>query len=560
MQTPQTIAEGWRYAETVVSGEKLAGELVKQACARALRDRKESEKEDYPYYYDEEAAQRVVTFFGFLKHLKGPLAGTPLYIGGWQIFIVSQLYGWKRKSDGYRRFRTCYIEVPRKSGKSTFCSGLGLYNLIADGEEAAEVYSAATTREQARIIFGDASHMVRKSVLAKKLTVHKTSITHLDSGSKFVPLSADANSLEGLSPSLSLVDELHVHKTSDVWDVLNVASGARSQPLIFAITTAGTNLAGICYETRGYGLKVLDSQVHDDTFFACVWTIDEGDDWRDPKTWEKANPGYGTSVQVDDLERLCKQAQESATAEVNFRTKRLNQWMNASQAWIKSADWEACVENTKPSISHFAGKSCYVGLDLAQVADLTAAVFLFEENGLLYPYGRYYLPEGAIQKATGTLGNLYTAWAHSDHVIVTPGDVTDLRYIEDDLCEAFGEYQIKEIAFDPYGAIQLTASMLDKGLPMVKMSQSIMSMTDPSKEFEKAVISGTLCPGDDPVMAFAASNCVIYIDPNSNIKVKKDHVDQKIDPVIASIMALGRLKVNGGLQPSVYSTRGIRSM
>lgn len=558
MEAPtQNVESGWAYAEKILDGEIPAAEPLKLSCQRAF-DMLADESDDF--YYDYESAQRVITFFGFLRHLKGPLAKQPLLLADWQLFIISQVYGWKRK-DGRRLFRTVYIEVPRKSGKSTFCSGLSLYHLIADGEEGAEVYSAATTRDQARIVFGDASQMVRKSpALSNKLGVYRTSVVHTASGSKFAPLSADADTLEGLNPSAAVVDELHVHKTSEVWDVINVASGARSQPLMFGITTAGTNQTGVCYEQRDYVLKILQGHIEDYTYFGAIWTIDEGDDWRDPEVWRKANPGYGISVYPDDLERLCKQAGESASAEVNFRTKRLNQWMNASQAWIKSGDYEKCVQNERPPLSYWKGKNCYVGLDLAQVSDIAAAVLLFEENGKQYSYGRYYVPEDTVQNATGLLGVLYRNWVREGHIIATEGNVTDLSYIEQDLLTYFQDYKLREIAYDPYGATQLTSNMLDQGLPMVKVSQSIMSMSDPAKELEKAIKSGSYVPGDDPVMAWCISNCVIYVDPNDNIKVKKENEKQKIDPVIALIMALGRLKVHGGLAPSPYEARGIRTM
>ena len=277
--TIQSDNTGWEYAEKVVNGQQAAAHWLKQSCTRALYDRDNAG--DRGYYYDSEAANKVIKFFSFLKHLKGALAGKPFELADWQIYIVSQLYGWKRTSDNLRRFRTCYIEVPRKSGKSTLCSGLSLYHLVADNESAAEVYTAATTRDQARIVFGDAQTMVKRNTnLNKHLKAHRSAILHDESGSKFEPLSSDAGSLEGRNPSFSVVDELHVHKSSEIWDVLNVASGAREQPMIFAITTAGTNQEGICYEIRDYVTKVLDNLVDDDTFFSAIWTIDEKDDWR----------------------------------------------------------------------------------------------------------------------------------------------------------------------------------------------------------------------------------------------------------------------------------------
>ena len=553
---------GWQYAQRVVSGEQPAAQSLKNACQRALSDLKKSKSKNSTYYYDEAAANHVIKFFGFLSHLKGPLANKPLELADWQIFIVCQLYGWKRCSDNYRRFRTAYIEVPRKSGKSTFCSGLTLYSLIADGENAAEVYAAATTRDQARIVFGDAQAMVKKSPqLLEHLKCHRSATLHDASGSKFEPLSSDAGSLEGRSPSFSVVDEVHVHKTSEIWDVLNVASGARAQPIIFAITTAGTNREGICYEIREYCLKVLDPNltVDDDTFFAAIWGIDDGDDWRDPEVWKKANPGYGISVFPDDLERMAKQAMESPSAETNFRTKRLNQWMSSSSAWISSYDWDATA-GSRPPIEHFNGKPCYIGLDLASVSDFASMAIIFVEDGKMYPYVQHYLPEDTVANANGFIGNKYREWTEAGYITTTPGNITDLSYIEEDVLKAMGQFNVREIAYDAYGATQLSASLIDKGAPMVKFSQGIMSMSDPSKELEKAVKAQNIFHGGDPVLAWMLSNCVVYTDPNDNIKIKKEGEKNKIDGIIALVMALGRLKVNGGLVQNVYSKRGLRAL
>jgi phage terminase large subunit-like protein len=558
----QTDTKGWQYAERVVSGDIPAAKPLLYACTRAIEDRKNYTGKDSKFYYDPDAANRCIKFFGFLRHLKGPLANQPLELADWQIFIVSQLYGWMRTSDGYRRYRTAYVEVPRKSGKSTFCSGLTLYGLIADRESAAEVYAAATTRDQARIVHGDAQQMVKKSPqLLQHLKVHRSAILHDASGSKFEPLSSDAGSLEGRNPSFSVVDELHVHKTDEIWNVLNVASGARAQPIIFAITTAGTNREGICYELREYCMKVIDPNldVQDDTFFAAIWTIDAEDDWKDPAVWRKANPSYGISVFPDDLERMARQAMESPSAETNFRTKRLNQWMSSSAAWITSQDWDATT-GERPPIEHWAGKPCYIGLDLASVSDFASMAIIFVEDGKLYPYVQHYLPEDTVANATGFIGAKYREWTNAGYITTTEGNITDLSYIEQDVLKAMGTYNVREIAYDAYGATQLSASLIEKGAPMVKFAQGIMSMSDPSKELEKAVKAKNIIHGGDPVLSWMMSNCVLYVDPNDNIKIKKEGEKNKIDGVIALVMALGRLKVNGGLEMDVYRNRGIRTL
>lgn len=552
--TQELCGIAWQYATDVVEGKILACENIKLSCKRALDMRERTD-----ITFDDDAAVRPIVFARFLKHLKGPLAGEPIVFEPWQMFLITQVYGWKR-ADGLRLRRSVYIEVPRKSGKSTLCSVLCLYHLMGDTEASAEVYSAATSRDQARIVFGDAQAMARGSGdLSKHLSIQRSTIAYQRANSKFEPLSADAGSLEGRSPSFTVVDELHVHKTPEVYDVLNVASGAREQPLLFAITTAGVNREGICYQQRDYSIKVDQGHVDDDTFFSLVYGIDESDDWRDPEIWIKANPNYGVSVQPDDLARLCKQAQESPSAETNFKTKRLNVWCNTDSAWLSMTAWDKC-NKPRPPIEYWHGKPCYIGLDLASVNDFACVSYLFQENGLLYPYISSYLPMDTILDKAGAMGSKYREWMDTGKLIATDGAVTDLAYIKDELLKSFERFQVKQIAFDPYGALGLVTELLDKGLPMIKMSQSIMSLSDPSKEFEKAVLGTDLCHGDDPVLRWMASNCVIYTDPNDNIKVKKGAQANKIDGVIATIMALGRMKLNGGLAPSPYETRGIRTL
>ena len=558
MPCPQTVEAGWEYARNIATGLIPAGEYNIKACQRAITMMEQAD--ELGIYFDEKSAIRPVTFAKYLRHLKGPLAGQPIELEAWQIFMISQVYGWRRKEDDLRLFRTAYIEVPRKNGKSTLCSVLGLYHVIADGEMSAEVYAAATSRDQARIVFDDAKAMAQRSpFLASKLKCHQRNISHTKSNSKFEPLSADAGTLEGKNPSFSVIDELHVHKTAEVYDVLNVAVGARAQPLLFSITTAGTNQHGVCYRTRDYLTKLLDGSVEDNTFFGVIFHADKEDDWREQETWIKANPNYGVSVRPDDLERLCKQAQEDPEVETNFRTKRLNEWRNATSAWISSVDWEKC-DKERPPLEEWLGQEVYIGLDLASVSDFASMALLFAQDGFIYWYCNHYLPEETVYEKAGSLGARYRAWADQGLLKVTPGNVTDLAYIKGDVEKALEDFNVREIGYDPYGANELSASLIDAGAPMVKISQGIMSMSDPSKELHKAIKGGYIVHGNDPILGWMISNCVVFTDPNDNIKVRKEHDANKIDGVIAAIMAMARLKVHGGDQPNPYNSRGIRTL
>jgi phage terminase large subunit-like protein len=391
------------------------------------------------------------------------------------------------------------------------------------------------------------------------LTVHRSSISHQATNSKFEPLSADAGSLEGRNPSFSVVDELHIHKTPDVYDVLNIASGARERPLFLSISTSGVDREGICYQVRDYSLKVLQGLVDDDSFFSMVYGIDDGDDWRDPAVWQKANPNYGVSVQPDDLARLAKQAEESPSAETNFKTKRLNVWCSTNSAWLSMGAWEAC-DKPRPPLESWKGQACYMGLDLASVNDFASVALLFQKDGELYPYVFNYLPMDTIVDKSGAMGAKYREWMEAGYIVATDGSVTDLRYIKEKIIETCEMFHVKQIAFDPYGAHELVSELLDQGLPMVKFPQNIMNMSDPAKEFEKAVLSKRLVHGQDPVVSWMAGNAVIWADVNDNIKVKKDAPANKIDSIIAIIMALGRMKVHAGLAPSPYESRGIRTL
>ena len=550
----------WGYARDVVSGKIPACGYVTQQCQNAL-DRLEAAKAGTSdYTYDPEKAVKPALFGElYCRHLKGPLAGEPIQLDPWQLFMVTQIYGWYR-ADGYRVVRMVYFEVPRKNGKSTICSVLGLYHLYADGEASAEVYSAAKTRDQARIVFGDAQAMVRGSkALSGSLGVHRSNVHHTPTNSKFEPLASDAGSLEGRNPSFSIVDEVHTHPSPEVWDVLAVASGARSQPLQFGITTAGTNRDGVAYQLRDYLIKTIQGQVDDDSFWGQIYTIDEGDDWMSPASWEKANPGYGKSVQPDDMERLAKQAGESPSARVNYMTKRLNVWQNASEAWLSMSDWDKCGEMPRPSLESLKGKPCYMGLDLASVSDFACISLMFPlEGGKVAQYVFSFLPEDTVEDKSGHLSRLYKAWLQDGYITTTEGNVNDLKYMKERILGFCEDFNVREIAYDPWGAAELSADLLDKGLPMIKMGQGMGSMSGPSKSYEGLVKSGKLVHGDDPVVNWMSSNCEAWIDVNENIKVRKGNPSNKIDGIIASIMALGRLEINGGLKESAYATRGIR--
>jgi phage terminase large subunit-like protein len=435
--------------------------------------------------------------------------------------------------------------------------------LAVDGEGGAECYSAATTRDQAKIVWSDARTMALRSpefcarfgveVLAHAITIDETS-------SKFIPLAAEDGSLDGFNVHFACNDELHAHKTRGLYDVLETATGSRTQSLIWNITTAGSNRAGICYEQRTYLIKLLEGVATDESFFGIIYTIDDDDDWTDPSVWAKANPNYGVSVFPDDIARLCRKAQEMPSAQGNFLTKRLNVWVNADTTWMDMRAWDRCKDETL-SIDDFAGERAVAGLDLASKVDIAAKVLLFSrfigEIRHFYAFGRYYLPETAAEESGNSQ---YSGWIERDRIRTTPGNVIDFDTIEEELREDASRFELAEVAYDPFQATQLSTRLTAEGFTMVEMRPIVLNFSEPMKELEALVLSGRFHHDGDPVLAWMVSNVVCHRDVKDNIYPRKERVENKIDGVVALIMSLGRWITQPEAGPSVYETRGVRTL
>lgn len=544
------------YAQRVVGGQETAGRLERLGCQRFLRDLERQGTDEFPYVFDEAAGSRACRFFELLPHIKGEWA-RPAYIDGklgyakiqledWQLFAEIQLFGWKHRDTGLRRFRRSYEEIARKNAKSTKAAGRALYLLTADGEPGAQVYSVATTGDQAREVFDVARHMAMRTpdfLQRFGVDVAKHDVTVADTASSFKPLNAEGSTLDGLNVHGGVVDEVHAHKTRAVWDVIDSATGARSQPLLSAITTAGSDRAGICYELRSYIVKVLDGVVQDETWFGMIYTIDDGDDWRDPVVWRKANPNLGISVKIDDMEAAARRAEAMPSALGNFLTKRLNVWINADSAWMDMAAWDRC-GNKHLTIEDVAHLPCWVPLDLATKVDIAAGPVLAYDKAadrfLLVTKGRFWLPERAVE--TGR-NSQYDGWVRAGWIVATPGEVTDYDMIEDQLrADARMLQDLREIPFDPFQATQLAGHMLAEGLPMVEMRQTVNNLSEPMKLLEALVLQG---PGRfqhdaNPAMDWMVSNVVCHRDVKDNIYPRKEREENKIDGPVAAIMGLGR--------------------
>lgn len=550
--TGNYLARAKAYAQRVIDGTEAAGRLERRACERFLRDLERAGTDAFPFVFDEEAGGRACTFVELLPHIKGQWA-RPIYVDGqvqhgrieledWQIFEVVQLFGWKHRETGLRRFRRAYEEVARKNAKSTKAAAILLYMLVADGEPGAHVYSAATTGDQAREVFDVARNMALRLPEFQRrfgVDVGKHDIVVADTASSCRPLNAEGSTLDGLNIHCAVVDELHAHKTRAVYDVLDSATGARSQPLILMITTAGSDRSGICYEQRDYTIKVLDRVIEDESWFGVIYTLDDGDDWRDPANWRKANPNLGVSVLVDDLEAAARKAMATPSAQGGFLTKRLNVWVNADSAWMDMQAWDRCADPTL-TVERVAHLPCVGGLDLASKVDVAAKVRIFEdaEADRYYLIPTFWLPERALEAGTNSQ---YDGWRRSGHLQVSDGEVIDFEAIEDDLREDARTLNLVDVPFDPWQATQMASRLLAEGLPMVEYRQTVQNMSEPMKQFEALVLQGKLIHDGNPMMTWMISNVVCHRDAKDNIYPRKERHENKIDGPVAAIMALGRV-------------------
>lgn len=531
-----------KYAREVLAGNIVAGDLVKRACRRHMEDLKKSRRKSFDYIFKQEAADRAIDFFSFLKHSKGKWAGEEIKLQLWQCFIVGSLYGWMHKKTKTRRFRTTYLSVARKNGKSTMLAGLGLYGLLADKEAGAEVYSAATKKDQARIIFDEAKRMVKSSpYIVKHVDVFTRNMSVPMTNSKFEPLSADVNSMDGLNISMGLIDELHAHKTREMWDVLETATSARVQPLIAAITTAGFDRFGICYEQYDYCLNILNGTVEDETYFAYIAQIDKDDDWRDPECWIKSNPNLGISVFMDDLERKCEKAKEIPAAQNNFICKHLNCWVSQTTRWMDMDKWYACpVEKID-----LTNRPCYVGADLSATTDLTTLNFEFPlDDGQYYMLSHSFIPEDLVDEKEKRDKVPYRAWEKDGYITFTPGAVVDYEWVKSYVLKRWGMYDIVEFDFDPWNATQLANDLDNEGMEVVQIRQGYATLSEPTKDIMSLVLQKKLIHNDNPVLAWAVGNSVVTQDAAGNIKLDKSKTTFRIDPAVAMITSHVRARLH----------------
>lgn len=539
LSKPNYFEISCRYARGVLSGRIPACSLVKKACERQLDDL-DRYGDGKRFIYDAEAGDRICWFIEHLTHVKGELAGQEIKLEPWQVFILHTTFSWKT-TEGIRRFRRVYIEVPRGNGKSSLSSGVALFCLCGDREPGAEVYSFATTRDQAKIVFGDAKEMARQNSKLKRafdLQVLATSLYVPKTNSYFQAKSAEGSTLDGLNTHLAVIDELHAHKTRAVYDVVETSLGKRRNSLMWVITTAGFDTAGICYEVRSFVKQILNKEAQDESQFGIIYGLDEGDDWTSEEALQKANPNWGVSVRPEIITSLQAKAIARPSAANNFKTKHLDVWCSAASSWMDMPAWNLCRRSI--ALSDFEGFDCYMGLDLGAKNDLTAKVLVFpvEENGRLnyYVFGTYYAPRAALLKSGNSQ---YDGWETLGYLNVTEGAVTDFNQIEADILEDCSRFRVKSVAYDPWQATQLATRLSDNDVPMVEYRNTVQNMSDPMKWLEALVQDKRLIHEGDPALTWMMGNVVVKRDFKDNVFPRKEVYENKIDGAVALIMALG---------------------
>jgi phage terminase large subunit-like protein len=547
-----------QYADDILSGKIPSCNYVKWSCERFVNDLTDV---TLPYKMDLEKASRACKFIELLPHIKGKWAREKkkIVLEPWQVFILVNVFGWV-DDIGVRRFKMVYTEVPRKNAKSTLTSGVGLYMLTADGEEGAEVYSAATTRDQAKIVWQDAKRMVDKTSGIRERFGVKTSAHNVfveDTSSVFKALSRDqGGNLDGLNVHCGLIDEVHAHKTREIWDVIETGTGARDMPLIWGITTAGFNRTGICYEQRAYVIKILNGTVEDNEYFGIIYTIDDDDDWTQEESWIKANPNWGVSVNPDDIARKARKAMEMPSATNNFLTKHLNVWVNADTAWMDMRKWDKAA-NDQITLEDFEGYKAWLAIDLASKTDIASIAAIIEiEDHKKVAIVFNFLPEDAAEDGRNSQ---YGGWVIEERLITTPGNVLDQSVIEEKIFDLCDFLDVQEVMYDPWQAAYLATRLQEEGVDMIEYRQTVGTMSEPMKTLEAWILDGTLLHTGCPVLTWMISNVVAHLDAKDNIYPRKEFPENKIDGVVAIIMAIGRyiqLEDNS----SVYEERGIRTL
>lgn len=512
------------------------------------------------YRYDKKAAERAVSFFpDCIQHVKGSMAGKPFHLEPWQQAMIREIFGWKRQ-DGSRRYRKIYCEIPRKNGKSTFAAGVALYLLLCDKEYGAEIYSAASTRDQAALVYGMAASMLRGSPeLIKHVSIRDSvkRILHKKSDSFYRAISADAEGAHGFNAHGIIFDEVHTQQTRDLWDVLDTSTGARSQPLTLAITTAGYDRSSICWELHQYAKGVQDGSIVDDSFLPVLYSAELEDDWRSEETWKKANPCLGVAVTLDYLTEQCKRAEENPAFENTFRRLHLNQWTEQEKRVIPMISWDKCKREF--SEADMYGRPCFGGLDLSSTRDATAFVLVFPEPaGGFKVLPHFWIPKENVDRQAGADKRQLQNYAMQGHIELTDGNEIDVFYLASRIYEICQQYDVQYVGYDPWNSTGVIQAMISNGLPenvLMKMPQSFSTYNEPFKRLLASVENQKFEHNGNNVLRWMAGNVASKEDPSGNIRPDKGKSADKIDGICAMLMGLA-LSIAYSATERAYATEG----
>ena len=513
--------------------------------------------------YDKSSADYAVSFIEALSHTKGTWAGKPFELIDWQERIIRDIFG-ILKPNGYRQFNTAYVEIPKKMGKSELAAAVALLLTCGDNEERAEVYGCAADRNQASIVFNVAADMVRMCpALTKRVKILDSMkrLIYQPTGSIYQVLSADVGNKHGFNTHGVVFDELHTQPNRKLYDVMTKGSGdARMQPLYFLITTAGDNQNSICWEVHQKALDIIDGRKNDPTFYPVIYGAALEDDWTDPKVWKKANPSLGITVGMDKVKAAFESARQNPAEENSFRQLRLNQWVKQAVRWMPMEKWDACAFAVDPEA--LRGRVCYGGLDLSSSTDITAFVLVFppldeDDKYTVMPF--FWIPEENIDLRVRRDHVNYDVWNKQGFLQTTEGNVVHYGFIESFIEDLGTKYNIREIAFDRWGAVQMTQNLENLGFTVVPFGQGFKDMSPPTKELMKLTLEQKIAHGGHPVLRWMMDNIYIRTDPAGNIKADKEKSTEKIDGAVATIMALDRAIRcgSGNSGDSVYNERGL---
>jgi phage terminase large subunit-like protein len=556
------VSDAIEYAQRLASEPALASYHARLAAARFVLDLDEAAHPGSRWAFDETRAMRAMLFASQMPNIRGPEAGRPIRLMAWQQLIYANIFGFVERSTGNRRFRQGAVFVPRGNGKTTISAPLAMYLTFGEQEGGAEGYAAAVTRDQARILFDTAAHMVRRSPEMRRewgVDVLTNAIFQQASASKFVPVSSDAKALDGLNVQCAICDEIGSHRTSEVYDALTTALGKRSQPFLLSISTATGNTSGIGKQLWDYTLRILLQSQTDDRFFGVIYSVDDEDDPWSESTWIKANPGWGQSVQPDAVRAIMRIARNNPAREAAARTRHLNIWVGADEALFSSRAWQACT-NPQLSLDDYTGRRCHLALDLASKTDLAALVMVFPEGlptargegGGYAVFCRAYLNEAAVMEARNAS---YPAWAAEGFLTVTPGEETDFQQIEDDIADLCRRYRVESVAYDPWASTYLAQRLVMQDVPMVEFRATTQNFSEPTKELDAAMRARRIAHDGNPVLGWCLGNVIGHYDARGNVFPRKARPENKIDAAVALIMGVARVMTEPG--PSVYESRGL---